>query len=274
MDNRAELREFLRSRRGRLKPADVGLPSSGGLRRVPGLRREELAMLAGVSVDYYVQFEQGRVRQVSDAVLNAIAGALQLTKSERTHLWNLAKPAPAQQEPGGPQHVRAGLRQVLAILDHIPAYVLGRRLDVLAWSAGAARLIADFPALPPEQRNLARLVFLSDTGRRVWVDWGDKACDTVDQLRLDAGRHPYDPQLTDLVRELSEHSTDFRRMWADQNVREKTHGHKRIRHPTAGVIGMDYETFRLPDDPDQALVVYTTAPGSPDDTILRSLSAR
>lgn len=205
MDPRAELSEFLRSRRARLRPEDTGLPVFGGRRRVPGLRREELAQLAGVSVDYYVRLEQGRLGNVSESILNAVAVALRLDDAERTHLYNLARPAqrhrPQQRHSGNREQVRPGQQWLLDALYEVPAYILGRRLDVVAWNDQASALLSvDLDALAPEERNLARLIFLDDTSRDLWGNWTQKARDTLGGLRMHAGLFPDDPLMAQLRR--------------------------------------------------------------------------
>lgn len=262
MDRAQQLSEFLKTRRAHLRPADVGAGSFGGQRRVPGLRREELALLAGVSVDYYTRLEQGRARNVSPDVLNAVASALLLDTDERDHLHNLAKPASPRKRPSRPQQVGPEMRQALQVLTSVPAYLIGRRLDILAWNDLARTLIADFPALPAAERNMARLVFLEDASKDLYPDWESKARETVSNLRLDAGRHPDDLQLSTLVGELSLGSADFRRLWADHTVRGKTRGRKRFQHPQLGEIALDYIAMRAPDDPDLTMMIYSAPPGS------------
>ncbi|MFC5802227.1 helix-turn-helix transcriptional regulator [Streptomyces formicae] len=280
MDRRSELREFLRSRRARVSPSEAGLRGYGSRRRVPGLRREELAQLSGVSVDYYVRLEQGRGGKVSTEVLDAIAQALRLDETERQHLHALVRSDGGPRPAGRPQRaddrreprVRPGLQRILDTLEHSPAYVVGRRLQILAWNHLARVLIADFPRIPEENRNLARLTFLDTTARQRYVNWQKKADDTVAFLRVDAGRHPYDETLTSLIDELSAASEDFRRMWADHTVRDETHGAKPLYHPLVGAVDLTFETFRVPDDPDQALTVYTAEPGSPAAATLKRLA--
>ncbi|MFH8349287.1 helix-turn-helix domain-containing protein [Streptomyces sp. NPDC018045] len=282
MDRRAELREFLRSRRARVRPEDAGItPGTGfsGRRRVPGLRREELAQLSGVSVDYYVRLEQGRGGHASAEVLDAIAHVLRLDAHERAHLYALVRGEEGRHDDarqpaaGQGQVVRPGVLRLLETFTYAPAYVVGRRQEVLAWNALARILIADFPALPPEERNLARLTFLDRSARRRYVHWQQKADDTVAFLRLDTGRHPGDPKLAALIAELTEQSEDFRRLWSDHNVRDKTYGSKPLHHPRAGSLDLSFETLRLPDEPDQAVVVYLAEPGSAADRKLRRLAA-
>ncbi|MFI9343019.1 helix-turn-helix domain-containing protein [Streptomyces sp. NPDC052773] len=274
LDRRAELSEFLRTRRARLKPEDVGLPDYGRHRRVPGLRREELAQLAGVSVAYYTRLEQGNGRNVSAEVLDSIARALRLNDAEHSHLIHLAKPKQNKKRPAGrTQQVRGALGQLLDSMDGVPAYVVGRRSDVLAWNRMAAALFGDWGELPERERNWARMVFLKPEYRDLFVDWEQKASDVVGYLRLDAGCHPDDPRLSALVGELSVKSGDFRRLWARHDVKEKTHGVKLLRHPLVGELTLSFETFRLGDDPEQSLVTYHAEPGSPSADALRLLAS-
>lgn len=273
MDRAQQLSEFLKTRRARMRPEDVGVGNFGGQRRVPGLRREELALLAGVSVDYYTRLEQGRARNASPDILDAVAGALRLDGDERTHLHNLAKPTSTRKGPSRPQQVGPEMRQALQALATIPAYIIGRRLDILAWNDLARSLIADFPGLPAAERNMARLVFLDDASKDLYPDWESKARDTVSNLRLDAGRHPDDPQLATLVGELSLASPDFRRLWADHNVRGKTRGRKRFNHPQLGELALDYVAMRAPDDPDMTMMIYSAPLGSDAATVLQLLAS-
>jgi transcriptional regulator with XRE-family HTH domain len=271
MDRRTSLGEFLRSRRARLQPADLGLPELGRRRRVPGLRREELAQLAGVSPDYYVRMEQGRAQNVSEAVLDAVASALRLDEDERRHLIDLARPVPTRRQTTRPQRVRSTLRRTVEAVD-LPSMVLGRRCDVLAWNRAMASLITDFGALPAEGRNMARLVFLDDAVASLYLEWPRKAREVVGFLRLDAGRHPDDPRLAELIGELSMRSAEFRQLWAAHDVRDKSHGRHQLRHPLVGELTIDYETLRPSDDPDQVLVVCSAEPGSPSESALRLLT--
>ncbi|MGY1497978.1 helix-turn-helix domain-containing protein [Streptomyces sp. QTS52] len=274
LDRRAELSEFLRTRRARLKPEDVGLPDLGRHRRVPGLRREELAQLAGVSVAYYTRLEQGNGRNVSAEVLDAISRALRLTGAEHAHLTHLAKPKQHKKKPSvRAQVVRGTLRQLLDTMDGVPAYVAGRRTDILAWNAMAASLFGDWAELPPQERNWARLVFLRPEYHDLFMDWEQKAIDIVCHLRMDAGCYPEDPRLAALVGELSVKSEEFRRLWATHDVKEKNYGVKRFRHPLVGELTLNYESFRVPDDNDQTLIVYHAEPGSPSAEALRLLAS-
>ncbi|MFD1660897.1 helix-turn-helix domain-containing protein [Streptomyces caeni] len=274
LDRRAELSEFLRSRRARLKPEDVGLPDFGRHRRVPGLRREELAQLAGVSVAYYTRLEQGNGRNVSAEVLDAIARALRLTDAEHAHLTHLAKPTAHKKKPSTrPQHVRASLHHLLGVLEGVPAYIVGRRSEILAWNRMAAAVFGDWAELPQQERNWARLVFLRPEYRDLFVDWEQKAIDIVCHLRYDAGCQPDDPRLSALVGELSVKSEDFRRLWATHDVKEKSHGLKLMRHPLVGDLALLYESFKLAGDGEQAMVTYHAEPGSASAEALRLLAS-
>ncbi|MEV5877167.1 helix-turn-helix transcriptional regulator [Streptomyces sp. NPDC052101] len=274
LDRRAELSEFLRSRRARLKPEDVGLPEFGRHRRVPGLRREELAQLAGVSVAYYTRLEQGNGRNVSAEVLDAIARALRLTDAEHAHLTHLAKPKSHKKKPAArQQQVRLPLRQLLDTMEGVPAYVVGRRSEILAWNRMAAALFGDWAELPPGERNWARLVFLRPDYRDLFVDWEQKAIDIVCALRMDAGCYPDDPRLSALVGELSVKSEEFRRLWATHDVKEKNHGVKRLHHPLVGDLALNFESFRLTDGSDQSLITYHADPGSRSADSLRLLAS-
>ncbi|MEU8759854.1 helix-turn-helix transcriptional regulator [Streptomyces sp. NPDC048659] len=276
MDLSAELSEFLRSRRARLKPQDVGLPEFGRHRRVPGLRREELAQLAGVSVAYYTRLEQGNGRNVSMEVLDSIARALRLSDTERAHLTHLAKPMVKKRQKAAvarPQKVRAGLRQLLDSMDGVPAFVLGRRGDILAWNRMARALMGDFAAWEPRERNMSRLVFLDPNARDLYVDWECKAVEVVSVLRLYAGLHPDDQELLALVGELSVRSEEFRSLWAAHTVTDKGHGTKKVRHPLVGEMTLSYESLKVSgDDPDLMLVTYHAEPGSPSADALRLLA--
>ncbi|MGV9268416.1 helix-turn-helix transcriptional regulator [Kitasatospora sp. NPDC003701] len=253
--------DFLRSRRARIQPEEVGLPSHGR-RRVQGLRREEVAQLAGVSVDYYIRLEQGRGGSASDAVLAAVARVLRLDEVEAAHLHALARPPrPAGPVRGG-RPVREGTRLLLDLMAGVPAFVLGRRMDVLAWNA-LGDAVQGFSASPPEQRNAARYAFLDPAARAFYPQWDAVAAETVAVLRLDAGRYPDDARLAALVGELSVRSEEFRRLWADHQVKQKTHGVKLIHHPLVGELDFGYETLAVNGSPDQVLVTYTARPGSP-----------
>ncbi|MFJ6083923.1 helix-turn-helix domain-containing protein [Streptomyces sp. NPDC092369] len=277
LDPRAELSEFLRTRRARLKPEDVGLPDFGRHRRVPGLRREELSQLAGVSVAYYTRLEQGNGRNVSAEVLDSIARALRLTDAEHAHLTHLAKPKLKKKQSGAcaqqQQPVRPALRGLLDTMDSVPAYVSGWRTEILAWNRMAAAVFGDWGELPPQERNWARLVFLRPDYRDLFIDWEQKAIDIVCMLRMNAGRCSDDPRLASLVGELSVKSEDFRRLWATHDVKEKSFGVKRLHHPLVGDLSLQYESFRLTDGTEQALVTYHAEAGSQSEESLRLLAS-
>ncbi|MEW2513831.1 helix-turn-helix transcriptional regulator [Streptomyces sp. NPDC046870] len=270
--------EFLQSRRARIKPADVGLPGLGR-RRVPGLRREELAQLAGVSIDYYTRLERGRAHNVSDAILTAIADVLRLDGTERQHLRDLARPGgPASgprstsQSRTASSQVRPGLARLLEMMDAVPACVMGRRTDILAYNAMADALYG-FSAMPARHRNAARHTFLHPGVHTFYADWSDVAEEAVAFLHLDAGRHPHDTRLAALIGELSLESTTFRTLWARHPVRDKTYGTKRLHHPLVGDLELAYETLVLPGDADQCLVTYTPAAGSASQERLQLLAS-
>jgi transcriptional regulator with XRE-family HTH domain len=267
---RREFAAFLRARRERLDPAELGLPSLGQ-RRTPGLRREEVAQLAGVSVDYYVRLEQGRDLRPSVAVLEALARALQLAAPERDHLFRLGRttPEPRRSTPGA-ERVRPVTRRLLELVDPAPAAVYGRRLDVLAWNRGFSALIIDPALVPPGRRNMVLLMFLDPGLRARYVHWSTYARDTVACLRAAAGRHPDDPSISALVGELSIKSAEFRALWSRHDVREKTVGRKEFDHPLVGRVALDYESLAVPNS-DQILQVYSAAPDSPDAAALQLL---
>lgn len=275
MDQRAELSEFLRSRRARLKPEDVGLPDHGRHRRVPGLRREELAQLAGVSVAYYTRLEQGNAQNVSVEVLEAIGRALRLNDIEHDHLSHLAKGKTKKKRASAcrTQQVRPALQQLIDAMEGVPAYIIGRRLDILGWNRMAAALFGDMGQLPSRERNMARHVFLDPAARSLYADWHNKAVDVVSVLRLCAGCYPDDPQLTALVGELSVKSEEFRALWAAHTVADKGHGVKRLHHPVVGELTLAYETLKLPDAHDLSLVTFHAEPGSTSEESLRLLGS-
>ncbi|MGV9326667.1 helix-turn-helix transcriptional regulator [Streptosporangium sandarakinum] len=274
MDRGSELADFLRSRRARLTPDRAGLAQDGRARRVPGLRREEAARLAGVSTEYYTRLEQGRAGNPSPEVVEALARALQLDLAEREHLTDLlARPTPARRAPVAPQRVRPGLHLMLQTLEHVPAFILGRRTDVLAANRLACAVLTDFDALPVPQRNLTRYYLLDPDARDRVGDWAQIAAETVAILRFEAGRHPHDRRLADLVGELTLRSPEFTTWWNDHRVLRRTHGTKRYHHPVVGDLHFAYESFQLPDDPDQTLCVYNAEPGSTTAESLRLLSS-
>ncbi|MBY8882207.1 helix-turn-helix domain-containing protein [Actinacidiphila acidipaludis] len=275
MDSRNELADFLRTRRSRLTPDQAGLPEDGRTRRVPGLRRDEVARLAGVSTEYYTRLEQGRSRNPSPEVLDALSRALHLDASEAEHLRDLlTRPkAATHRTPTGPQRVRSGLHLMLQTLQHVPAYVLGRRTDVLASNRPARAILTDFEALPVPARNLARYYLLDPSARETVGDWERIAAETVAILRLEAGRRPNDRQLADLVGELMLRSPEFTTWWNDHRVLRCTHGAKIHHHPVVGDLHFDFESFPVPGDAEQTLYVYNVEPGSATEEALRLLES-
>ncbi|WP_110802462.1 helix-turn-helix domain-containing protein [Mycolicibacterium iranicum] len=271
-DTNRELADFLKRARAAVDPARAGLPADGRVRRVAGLRREEVALLAGVSTDYYTRLEQGRRITPSIAVLDAIARALDLDETGRTHLGHLVGAPSNRRTVSRPvQRVRPGLYQLLDSLDNQPATILGRHTDVLASNRAARVLFADFDAMPPRERNYARWMFTSPQARDLFVDWEIQARSAVENLRLDVGNDPDDPASIALVDELSSVSGEFRTWWSEHRVFQRTHGTKRLRHPVVGELAVDFETFTMPGDADQTLFVYTTEAGSPSRDALNLL---
>jgi transcriptional regulator with XRE-family HTH domain len=271
MARSSQLGGFLQAQRAKLSPHDVGLPDFGR-RRVPGLRREELAQLAGMSVDYYVRLEQGRAGNPSPQILDAIARALRLDPTQREHLWRLAGALPQAAESSVPaETVRPTIRTLLADVG-VPAFLLGRRMDVLAWNRLAAALITDFAQLDQRGRSMPRFMFLDPLSKTRHVNWERDARETVEYLRLAHSRYPDDDVLARLIDELMAADSRFARWWAEHEVREKTYGIKVFRHP-AGKITVDYECFYPPGEPDQMLVLYAAAPGSVSATRLAELEA-
>ena len=274
------LGEFLRARRARIRPADVGLPTGTGLRRTPGLRREELAALAGVSIDYYIRLEQGRETNPSTAVLDALASVLLLDDEERTHLHALARhPARARQaadraaqpQPGtGVEAVRPGIRQLLETLRPCPAYVLNQISDVLAANPEALTLFHGLAGWPPPRRNTARYTFLHPAARDLFADWPHSAAATAANLRAVAAASPEAPGLAELVDELTTHSPEFARLWQRYDIRRRRSEPKTFRHPQAGTITLTYEVLHLSDG--QRMSVYQAAPGSTDQDALKLLA--
>jgi transcriptional regulator with XRE-family HTH domain len=274
MNPSTELSEFLRSRRARLSPEDVGIQPVPGMRRVTGLRREELAQLVGISVDHYTRVEQGRMPRVSDSLVDAIVRALRLDEHEEAHFRNLAQPSkPTRRRSALAHHVRPGLQVMLTAFTEVPAYILDPYLNVLAWNDLATALVADFGALPPKERNMARLVFLDESAHDLYPGWEHIARTAVGNLRLAAGRHADDPQLAALVGELSLRSAQFRHWWAGHDVKARTFGTKSFQHPHIGLITLHYNSFGLADDPELVLVVYAAEPGSAAETGLKLLAS-
>ncbi|MBB5780665.1 helix-turn-helix transcriptional regulator [Nonomuraea jabiensis] len=261
MARNQELSEFLRRCRARISPESAGLPQRGAYRRVPGLRREEVAQLAGVSTDYYTRLEQGRQISPSPSVLEAVAAALRLDDAERAHLSDLVRPQTGRVRRAPPvvQRVRPGLRRFLDSFTDQAGFILGRRGDVLATNHLCRVLMADFDAMPFRERNLTRWIILDPAARELYMDWEQIASEMTAILRLDAGRHPDDTRTAELVGELSMKSDHFRRWWADHKVLDRTFGHKRFRHPVVGPVSIDYQAFTMPGEDDQTLFLYLPA---------------
>ncbi|MFG3064306.1 helix-turn-helix transcriptional regulator [Streptomyces sp. NPDC048231] len=261
MARNVELSEFLRRSRARISPESAGLPERGAYRRVPGLRREEVAQLAGVSTDYYTRLEQGRQISPSAAVLEAVAAALRLDTAERAHLFDLVGPNPGRARRSAPtvQRVRQGVRRFLDSFTDQAGFVLGRRTDVLATNHLARALMTDFDAMPARERNLTRWILLDEEARALYSDWEQVAAEMTAILRLDAGRHPDDTRTAELVGELAMKSEHFRRWWADHHVFDRTHGHKRLHHPVVGDLVIDYQAFTALGETDQTLFLYLPA---------------
>ncbi|MEV5750328.1 helix-turn-helix transcriptional regulator [Actinoallomurus sp. NPDC052308] len=275
MDDRAEIKEFLASRRARVTPEQAGLPAYGGNRRVKGLRREEVAMLAGVSVDYYVRLERGNLSGASDGVLDGVARALQLDDAEREHLFDLARRAPASaatRRKAPARRLRPALQHMLDAIGDAPAWIRNDRHDVLATNRLARALYAPILADPRRPANTARFIYLDPAAREFFTDWDKAADDIAAILRADAGRNPYDKALTDLIGELSTRSEVFRRRWADHNVRYHRTGVKRIHHPAVGDLELHFEAMTLTSEPGLTLIIYTATPDTPSADNLRLLA--
>ncbi|RKS08266.1 helix-turn-helix protein [Nocardiopsis sp. Huas11] len=261
-----DLAGFLRTRRSRVDPASVGIPTDSR-RRVEGLRREEVAHLSGVSVDYYVRLEQGRATQPSEQVLDALARVLGLDDTECEHVHRLARQRRrCVKAPGG--RVRPELLRVLDLVADAPALIMNHRLDVLAGN----RLAGLLYGRPAAGLNTARHIFLEEAERGLYADWDHCTLDVVGHLRLAAGKYPADPRLTSLIGELAVGSERFGRLWARADVRARTHGPKVYRHPMVGVLELHQENFALPDESGMELLVLSAAPGSPAEDGLRLLA--
>ncbi|WP_043633442.1 helix-turn-helix transcriptional regulator [Nonomuraea candida] len=286
MDNRDEIRDFLASRRARITPQQAGL-APGGRRRVPGLRREEVAVLAGVSTDWYTRLEKGHITGVSTDVLNAVARALQLDDAERAHLFDLARAATTGPAPRRVRKVRPGLQRMLDAMTDAPAIIRNGRMDIVAanrlgramyWPVYHARIPAPGRGPRPDAArsqpaNIARFQFLDPAGPDFFPDWDSAADITVALLRTEAGRDPYNKELTQLIGELSTRSDDFRGRWAQHNVRLHHTGTKAYHHPAIGDLVLDYESMDLHADPGLNLTVYTAAPDTPSHDALRLLAS-
>ena len=265
MDNRDEVRAFLRSRRDKVTPAQAGLPVYG-TRRVAGLRRGEVAMLAGVSVEYYTRLERGNLAGVSESVLDALAQALRLDETERAHLDDLVRaantsPARARRRPTRAT-VRPTVQRMIEAMASMPAFVFNARFDLLAANALARAFYCQVYADPASEQNLARFVFLNPAARAFYLDWNRIAKDMVGVLRVEAGRNPYDRELSNLVGELSTRSDDFRILWGAHDVHVFRDEKKRVNHPVVGLLELDHQTMDVPGESGQTMAFYSAPPGS------------
>ena len=268
-----ELGAFLKARRAQLSPHDVGLPETGTRRKVAGLRREEVAQLAVISVDYYTRLEQGRV-QASAPVLATLARALRLGEDEQVYLYEIAgktDATPRRRRPA--QRIRPAMRRLLDQLTQTPAVVLGRHLDILAWNPMAAALYTDFGLLPAALRNYVRLLFTHPIVRDMHGEWEHDARAAVAALRMEAAKDPSDPGLARLVGELSVADPNFRAWWAEHHVNSASYGTKHYEHRTVGSLTLDCDTWDSPDGSGQRLLVLTAEPGTPSYDALRILAS-
>ena len=274
-----ELGEFLRTRRAALRPEDVGITSYGA-RRVPGLRREELAQLAGVSATYYTRLEQGQSTNASEAVIDAIARALSLSDDERAHLHALARPVRApRRRVVKPDHARSGTIRLLNAMDDVPSVVMGRRSEVLAWNRLGHLLLAghldvDAPQRPRDRPNLIRMLFLDPHTRELYRNWRAEASLAVASMRFVAAQFRDDQELTELIGELSLNSPEFASLWARHPVQRCTTGVKQFHHPEVGDLDLSFEVLHLPDADGQRILAHTAEPGSPAASALALLRSR
>jgi len=276
VDTRNEIREFLTSRRAKITPEQAGLPWYGENRRVPGLRREEVALLAGVSVDYYTRLERGNASGVSESVLEALARALQLDEAERAHLFDLARAAHTTtrtRRRQAKQRVRPSVQRILDAMTAAPAFVRNGRMDILAANRLGHAFYSQHFDSPHGPANSARFIFLDPRATDFYVDWEQVATDAVAILRSEAGRDPRDRGLSDLVGELSTQSDTFRTRWAAHNVRFHDTGVKRFHHPVVGDLELTFETMGLAADAGLMLFVYTAEPGSKSAEALNLLAS-
>jgi transcriptional regulator with XRE-family HTH domain len=267
MAHQTELSTFLRSRRARVQPADLGLPSGHGTRRTKGLRREEVAAAAGVSVDYYTRLEQGRERNPSDAVLESLATTLLLEGDEREHLFLLAEHSGnikrARGTDAAPRRVRPTVRQLLDTLSPAPAYLLNRRNDLLAANKAGLELLAGIEQWSPPRRNTIRYIFLHPVARTLFRDWNSIAVGAVAHLRAMTGLHPNDRELAGLIEELITKSEEFPRLWRQHDVRSLSTGRKLFDHPRVGQMELSYEVLEVTNE-QQRMVIYQANVGTPD----------
>ena len=276
MENKSEIREFLSTRRARITPDQAGLSVLGDNRRVPGLRRGEVAMLAGISVEYYTRLERGSLSGVSESVLESLSRALQLDDAERAHLFDLARaagPGARTRRRPAPQRVRPSVQRIIDSMTGVPAFVQNGRLDVLAANALGRALSSEMYADPARPANHARFVFLSPRAQGFYGDWERAASDSVAILRTEAGRDPYDRDLSDLVGELSTRSQEFRTRWAAHNVRIHRTGTKSFHHPDVGELSLTFEMLELVADAGLRILTYSAEPGSRTEESLSLLAS-
>jgi transcriptional regulator with XRE-family HTH domain len=276
MGTSEEIREYLTSRRARITPEQAGLPAYGGKRRVSGLRREEVALLAGISVEYYTRLERGNARGVSESVLEGIARALQLDEAERAHLIDLVRTANSTRPPRRrpiQQRVRPSVQRILDSMTGTPALVQNGRLDILYANQLGYALFSEIFRDPVRPANAARFVFLNLRATEFYIDWQSIANDIVALLRAEAGRDPYDRGLSDLIGELSTRSEEFRVRWAAHDVRFHRTGVKHFHHPIVGDLTLAYEALELPADPGLTIFAYTAEPNSPSHDALNLLAS-
>jgi MmyB-like transcription regulator ligand binding domain/Helix-turn-helix domain len=277
VDLNAEIRDFLSTRRARITPEQAGLPAYGGNRRVKGLRREEVAMLSGVSVDYYIRMERGGLAGASESVLGALADALRLDEAERAHLFALARESGArgnQRKRTAPTSVRPGVQQMLDAMTDAPAWERNGRHDIVAMNQLARALYSPVLAAARRPANTTRFVYLEpEAAQEFFVDYDRIANDAAAMLRLEAGRNPHDKALIELVGELSTRSELFRRRWAQHDVKFHRSGQKRLRHPIVGQLDLDFESMQVSSAPGLQLNVYTAAAGTPTSDGLKLLAS-
>jgi transcriptional regulator with XRE-family HTH domain len=276
VDTKSEIRQFLTSRRAKITPEQAGLRTYGGTRRVPGLRREEVALLAGVSVDYYTRLERGNASGVSETVLEALARALQLDEAERAHLFDLARAAHTsapRRRRRAQQGIRPSVQHTLDAMTAVPAFVRNDRLDILGANRLGLALYSEHFDSRFQPANTARFVFLDPRATTFYVEWERVANDVVAVLRAEAGRDPYDRDLSNLVGELSTQSETFRTLWAAHNVRKHDTGVKRFHHPVVGDLRVTFEAMELVADPGLTMFVYTAEPGSKSEESLNLLAS-
>ena len=277
MDSRTDIRDFLASRRARITPEQAGLLPGGGRRRVPGLRREEVAVLAGVSTDWYIRLEKGHIAGVSEDVLEAVARALQLDEAERAHLFDLARAAKPTRAPRRrlKVQVRPRVQWLLDSMSSSAVIALNGRMDILATNALGRALYSPVFDDPRRPANIARFQFLDPRARDYHPDWDGAANTTVAILRTEAGRDPHDKDLRELVGELSTLSEEFRTRWAAHNVRIHRTGIKTFHHPAVGTLDLVYHSTTLPTEghEDLAMTAYTAEPGTPSEDALKLLTS-